>query len=108
MMQRIREIWKMYQGIHWKFVHVVVRTFGILAMAVGGILSLVNGLALLNPNTAIMVNGIPRTDLAPKLFGLIIPAGFILIGILCFLSPLHVPGQRSMFSFWGKRRRTGE
>ena len=108
MKQRLLRLWNSYQRIHWKLVYRGVRLFGILAIVIGAIGTLLNLPTLLDPNSEVLVNGVPRTDLGAKLIDVLMPLLFVGIGILCLFAPPHVPGQTPMFSFLGKRRKDEE
>jgi hypothetical protein len=70
-----------YETFHWRLVTIMLRLFGIVASLLG-MASCVYGISLvLRPASTVYVEGIPTSDLGPKLMFLVVGPVFVAIGV---------------------------
>lgn len=92
----IWESWKAYEQIHWKLVCFGMRAFGAAAAIVGSIICIWGITLLLTANSTVLVEGLPTTDVTPKLTIIFSALLLVVIGVLCLRFPRTTRGLNSV------------
>ncbi len=85
--------WQAYNKIHWQLFNLGGRLFGLAAIFIGSVLGLWALFLLLNPQSAIPVNGVPTTNMGPKVVMLTVALAMVVIGALCLIAKPIVSGK---------------